>query len=298
MITDEQMKLINDRVVSDFLDLHLKVLSWVLKGMTIDEIQIRFFEGFQRFNYVEVSHFTSLLSFDDEGTLRGAYPFSPVETNHRITVKGMGSGYAMCAVDALGVASLFGARTVIQSKDALTQTPIEITVDPEGFDAEPYSDIFVIAPKGIPKKDDDDVYDSAVDSCPFVGFLTGTETMPEEMRSRVTVIPLDQATDYGRSIFNLTAFAEQLRAAILPLMEIYEAGSLPVELVLSGILKRQTNPRLRAAPEKETRRLALNELKGKGVVHHDVGNEQHTERLTLTDKGLRIVKTFLTEQSK
>ena len=297
MTLDEQMKLINDRIVSDFLDLHLEVLSWVLKGMAFDEIQVKFSERFQRFDYVEVAHFTSLLSFDDEGTLRGAYPISPIETDHRITVKGMGSGYAMCAIDALGVADLFSARTVIQSKDALTQTPIEITVDPEESDAEPYSDISVIAPKGIPEKEEDEVYDSAVDSCPFVGFLTNAESIPEEMRSRVTVTPLDHATDYSRSIFSRSAFADQLRAAIFPLVEIYSADALPVDLVLNGILKRQTNPRLRAAPTKEARRLAINELKGKGVVQHEDGNEQHTEYLKLTDKGFRIVKAFLTEQS-
>ncbi|MHA2143569.1 MAG: organomercurial lyase [Candidatus Thorarchaeota archaeon] len=297
MKPDEHVKPIDDRAISEFLDLHLEVLSCVLTGMPFDDIQVKFSERFQLFDYVEVAHFTSLLSFDDEGALRGAYPFSPVETDHKIAVKGMGSGYAMCAIDALGVANLFGARTVIQSKDALTQTPIEITVDPEGFDAEHYSDIFVIAPKGIPEIEEDEVYDSAVDSCPFVGFLANAESIPEEMRSRVTVTPLDHATDYGRSIFSRSAFADQLRAAILSLVEIYEAGALPVDLVLNGILKRQTNPRLRAAPTKEARRLAINELKGKGVVQHDDRNEQHTEHLTLTDKGFRIVKAFLTEQS-
>ncbi|MFW9893748.1 MAG: hypothetical protein ACFFFO_16190, partial [Candidatus Thorarchaeota archaeon] len=70
---------------------------------------------------------------------------------------------------------------------------------------------------------------------------------------------------------------------------------LPVELVVKGILKRQTNPRLRAAPEKEAKRLAMNELLGKGVVQHDDEKEQHTGCLTLTNKGFRIVKIFLTE---
>ena len=291
MTTDEQV--INDVIVSEFLDLHLNVLRLVLKGMPFDEIQIELSEIFHRFNYVEVVHFTSLLSFDDEGTLRGAYPFSPTKTDHRIIVKGMGSGYAMCAVDSLGVASLFGARTVIESKDALSQTPIKIVVDPNGLDAGSYSDISVIAPKGVPEKGKDEVYDSAVDSCPFVGFLTDAESIPEEMRSRVTVIPLDQATEYGRSIFSRSAFADQLRAAILPLVEIYEVGSLPVELVLNRILEHQTNPRLRAAPKRDARRLALNELMARGIVLRLNGNGQHTGHLALTDKGTRIVRTFL-----
>lgn len=295
MTTDAQMKLINDQVVSDFLDLHLEVLSCVLKGLTFDEIQVRFFKRFSQLNYVEVAHFSSLLSFDDKGTLRGAYPFSPIQTDHRIIVTDMGSGYAMCAVDSLGVAGLFNARTEIRSKDVLTRTPIEITVEPLGFDAEPYSNIFVVAPKGMPEKGEDDIYDSAVDSCPFVGFITNAESIPEEMVSRVTVIPIDQAIDYARTIFSRSAFAEQLRAAIYSLLEICKSGSLPVELVVKGILKRQTNPRLRAAPEKVAKRLVMNELLGRGVVQHDDGKEQRTGRLTLTNKGFRIVKIFLTE---
>ncbi|MFW9870358.1 MAG: organomercurial lyase [Candidatus Thorarchaeota archaeon] len=295
MTTDAQLKLINNRVVSDFLDLHLKVLGYVLKGMTFDEIQVKFSRLFKQLNYVEVAHFSSLLSFDDDGILRGAYPFSPFETDHRITVEGIGSGYAMCAIDSLGVAGLFGARTVIQSKDALTRALIEITVDPVGNDSDPYSNIFVIAPNGIPAKGEDEMYDSAVDSCPFVGFLIDAESIPEEMTSSVTVIPLDQAIDYAKTIFSWSAFAKQLRAAIYPLLEICESGSLPVELVVKGILKRQTNPRLRAAPEKEAKRLAMNELLGKGVVQHDDEKEQHTGCLTLTNKGFRIVKIFLTE---
>ncbi|MHA1904218.1 MAG: organomercurial lyase [Candidatus Thorarchaeota archaeon] len=289
-------RVINDVIVSKFLDLHLNVLRMVLKGMPFEEIQKELSKIFHRFNYVEVVHFTSLLSFDDEETLRGAYPFSPTKTDHRITVEGMGSGFAMCAVDSLGVASLFGARTVIESKDALSQTPIRIVVDPNGLDADSDSGISVIAPKGVPEKGKDEVYDSAVDSCPFVGFLTDAKSIPEEMQSRVTVIPLDQATDYGRSIFSRSAFAEQLRAAILPLIEIYKAGSLPVELVLNRILEHQTNPRLRAAPKRDARRFAMNELMAKGIVLRLNGNGQHTDYLTLTDKGTRIVRTFLTEQ--
>ena len=297
MTSDEHMKLIDDRGISDFLDLHLEVLSCVLTGMPFDEIQVKFSDRFQLLDYVEVAHFTSLLSFDDEGKLRGAYPFSPVETDHRVTVEGMGSGYAMWAIDALGVADLFGARTAIRSKDALTQTPIEIVVDPEEFDVEPYSNIFVIAPKGLPEKEEEEVYDSAIDSCPFVGFLNNAESISEDLRSRVTVTPLDLATEYGRSIFSRSAFADQIRAAILPLVEIYEAGTLPVDPVLNGILKRQTNPRLRDAPTKDARRLAINELMSKGVVQYDGGEEQQAEQMKLTAKGLRIVRAFVTEHS-
>ncbi|MHA2373164.1 MAG: organomercurial lyase [Candidatus Thorarchaeota archaeon] len=294
MTTDNRV--INDVLVGEFLNLHLDVLLLVLKGITFDEIQIELSDNFHRFNYVEVAHFTSLLSFDDEGTLRGAYPFSPTKTDHKLTVKGMGSGFAMCAVDSLGVASLFGVRTIIESKDALSQTPIKIVVDPNGLDSDSYSDISVIAPMGIPEKGKDEVYDSAVDSCPFVGFLIDAESIPEEMRPRVTVISLDQATDYSRSIFSRSAFSEQLRAAIQPIVEIYEAGPLPVELVLNSILEHQTNPRLRAAPKRDAKRFAMNELLAKGIVLCLNGNGQHTDHLALTDKGTRIVETFLTEQ--
>ena len=57
-------------------------------------------------------------------------PNFPVETNYKVTVDGIETGYSMCAVDALGVAYTFNAKTTIYSIDRSTNRSIEIIIDP------------------------------------------------------------------------------------------------------------------------------------------------------------------------
>ena len=68
------------------------------------------------------------LCIDDAGRITAAYPFSALPTAHRVQIAGGASAYAMCAIDALGIAPMAGSTAVIQSADPSTGQPITVTV--------------------------------------------------------------------------------------------------------------------------------------------------------------------------
>jgi len=61
----------------------------------------------------------------DRREIAGAYPFTVEPRVHRVTVNGL-IVHAMCALDALSVAPLFGVATHIDSRCHLTQRPVAI----------------------------------------------------------------------------------------------------------------------------------------------------------------------------
>lgn len=69
------------------------------------------------------------LYLDDAGRITAAYPFSALPTAHRVQITGGASTYAMCAIDALGIAPMVDSTVVIQSADPSTGQPITVTVD-------------------------------------------------------------------------------------------------------------------------------------------------------------------------
>jgi hypothetical protein len=69
------------------------------------------------------------LYLDDAGRITAAYPFSAAPTGHRVQIADGASAYAMCAIDALGIAPMLGRKVVIQSSDPSTGQPITVTVD-------------------------------------------------------------------------------------------------------------------------------------------------------------------------
>lgn len=69
------------------------------------------------------------LCLDDARRITAAYPFSALPTAHRVQIAGGASAYAMCAIDALGIAPMVDSKAVIQSADPSTGQPITVTVD-------------------------------------------------------------------------------------------------------------------------------------------------------------------------
>ncbi len=69
------------------------------------------------------------LCLDHAGQITAAYPFSVAATPHAVQITGGASGYSMCAIDALGIADMFGARVQIKSADPSTGEPICVVVD-------------------------------------------------------------------------------------------------------------------------------------------------------------------------
>jgi Alkylmercury lyase len=67
------------------------------------------------------------LALDEAGRIRAAYPFSAVPTRHQVRIGGAVEVYAMCAVDALGIAPMLTADTVITSADPVIGAPVTVT---------------------------------------------------------------------------------------------------------------------------------------------------------------------------
>jgi hypothetical protein len=69
------------------------------------------------------------LCLDQAGRISVAYPFSATATPHRVEIADGASAYAMCAIDALGIAGMLRTSVLIQSADPSTGEPITVTVN-------------------------------------------------------------------------------------------------------------------------------------------------------------------------
>jgi hypothetical protein len=64
--------------------------------------------------------------------IRAAYPFSGVPTPHLVDIDGGSRAYAMCAIDALGMAAMLGTGVTITSADPGTGEAVTVTVRADG----------------------------------------------------------------------------------------------------------------------------------------------------------------------
>jgi hypothetical protein len=110
------------------LEIHLIVLKELLNGRDFDDISERYKDRFQELNYLEQAT-GSLLTFE-RGKLIAAYPVSPHKSSYKVTIEDVGIGYAMCAIDALGIAYTFMKSTKIESIIIDTGEPFTFEIDP------------------------------------------------------------------------------------------------------------------------------------------------------------------------
>ena len=73
-------------------------------------------------------HAADFLRLDAGGAISAAYPFSPAPTPHLVTISGGPQVYAMCAIDALGIAAMLGKTVTISSSEPGTGAPVTVTV--------------------------------------------------------------------------------------------------------------------------------------------------------------------------
>ena len=73
-------------------------------------------------------HDRDVIRLDEHGRIRAAYPFSGWPTAHRVEIAGGPAVYAMCAIDALGIAAMLGADTTITSADPGSGELIRVAV--------------------------------------------------------------------------------------------------------------------------------------------------------------------------
>src|SRR5262245_19616406 len=73
-------------------------------------------------------HAGDFIQLDGAGEIRAAYPFSAVPTPHVVRIDGGPRVYAMCAIDALGMAAMLGREVTVVSTDTRTGQPNMVTV--------------------------------------------------------------------------------------------------------------------------------------------------------------------------
>ncbi len=108
----------------------LKEFPKLNRAPTVEEISKAF--NFSSDETVDVLKKLNALDiiYMDEKTSRilGAYPFSNIETPYRVSIKGIGGAYAMCAIDALGVSPMFKREVDIESSCAYCKKEVRIKV--------------------------------------------------------------------------------------------------------------------------------------------------------------------------
>jgi hypothetical protein len=72
-------------------------------------------------------HNLDAIRLDTQGQIAVAYPFSTRPTRHRVRIANRVEVYAMCAIDALGVAPMLDQDTRIDSTDATSGRPVSLT---------------------------------------------------------------------------------------------------------------------------------------------------------------------------
>ncbi|MEV4898117.1 organomercurial lyase [Nonomuraea sp. NPDC055795] len=80
-------------------------------------------------------HEADFLRLDDRGAIHAAYPFSTTPTAHEIHIDGGPRAYAMCAIDALGIAAMLGRDVRIESRDPVTGRQVTVRASGDGTSA-------------------------------------------------------------------------------------------------------------------------------------------------------------------
>ena len=77
------------------------------------------------------------LSLDAPDRARALYPFSAVPSRHRVRIQDGPTVWAMCAVDALGIAPMLDRPVIIETDDPITTEPIRIHCEPAAANGDP-----------------------------------------------------------------------------------------------------------------------------------------------------------------
>lgn len=73
-------------------------------------------------------HDRDVIRLDQTGRIGAAYPFSATPTPHLVAIGGGPTVYAMCAVDALGMAAMLDRDIAITSTDPTSGEPVAVSI--------------------------------------------------------------------------------------------------------------------------------------------------------------------------
>ena len=137
-----------------------------------------------------------LVHFGAGGDVAVAYPFSGRPTSHRVLMDGH-SVYAMCAIDALGIAPMLERTIVVTSHDPASEVEINVWLEPDGTGPWQPDEAVVAAGRGC----DGAAYQGC---CRVLNFFASSENAERYLRERAVdgfPITIPQAVEVGRAIF-------------------------------------------------------------------------------------------------
>lgn len=140
-----------------------------------------------------------LVHLGGDGEITVAYPFSGVPTAHRVRFRNGQQAFAMCAIDALGIAPMLDQPIEITSHDPLSDEPFHSHLSPDGSGSWQPDTAVVVA--GV----NDCHADSCNGCCPVLNFFASSENaerwLHEHPQVRGQVITIEDAIAAGRAIF-------------------------------------------------------------------------------------------------
>ncbi|TCM50652.1 alkylmercury lyase family protein [Kribbella sp. VKM Ac-2568] len=143
-------------------------------------------------------HKVDAIRLAPDGQIAVAYPFSATPTRHRVRIGDQVDAYAMCAIDALGIAAMLGRDTRIESVDVTTGQPITVTTTGGRTGWEPAGAVVFIGADagGGP---------SADCCCDYLNFFTDQDSAEAWTRSNPgipgQILTQTQAEDLGTRLF-------------------------------------------------------------------------------------------------
>ncbi|MEX2557930.1 MAG: alkylmercury lyase family protein [Actinomycetota bacterium] len=178
---------------------------WILKsfgaGTPPDPDELA--DAASRFELAVEPALERLLQFDlvhhdpATGAILVAYPFSGRPTAHRVRLDGH-EVYAMCAIDALGIAPMLGEPIEIASRDPQTGDQIRVELGPGGHGSwRPKETVVVSGTAG-----GEELCESC---CPVLNFFASPESAERWLglhpEVRGTLISVEDAIAAGRAVF-------------------------------------------------------------------------------------------------
>lgn len=138
-----------------------------------------------------------LVHTDSAGAIAVAYPFSGQPTRHRVCL-GEHDVYAMCAIDALGMAPMFKVAVLIDSLDPVTGDAIRVELAADGHASWTPEDAVVVAGSCCAG----DAYEGC---CQVLNFFAAPPHAEQYLAERPEVsghvISIPEAIEAGRAIF-------------------------------------------------------------------------------------------------
>jgi hypothetical protein len=132
------------------------------------------------------------------GAILVAYPFSGRPTTHRVRLADR-EVYAMCAIDALGIAPMFGQPIEVDSRDPMSRAEIRAQVAPDGV-AQWWPESAVVVAGAI-RSDGDE---ACCGCCPVLNFFVSSANaerwLAQHPEVRGGVISMEEVAAAGRAV--------------------------------------------------------------------------------------------------